>query len=185
MLSGDAAINVKITYKASFINALLNSFTMKIYAPAAVVITAAIDPYRSRGGMGIFSAIFVLSSLSRACLRSADKAVASAVVEEFFLALESREPARIKAAAPQMEDKLGMFEQFLGTLSRGFGWSVVETQGQKKFALVIVEIILPDEEEEAETVRLGVPVRYRRGRWKILSEITVTQNIGILPLSDS
>jgi len=43
--SGDAAVNVKIEYKASFIDYLLNGLTFSIYAPAKAHITGSIVKY--------------------------------------------------------------------------------------------------------------------------------------------
>ena len=39
---GTAAINVSITYKASFVNMLLNSISLRLYAPGTVEITGTI-----------------------------------------------------------------------------------------------------------------------------------------------
>ena len=49
----------------------------------------------------------------------------------------------------------------------------------------IVVVAIEPAHAEADPIRIGVPVRYRRGRWEILNDITVTQNIGIVPLNDS
>jgi hypothetical protein len=43
--SGDAAINVTVTYEASFVNILLNAVTLGIYAPATAVITGTVVSY--------------------------------------------------------------------------------------------------------------------------------------------
>lgn len=43
--SGDAAINVTIEYKASFIDLLLNGFTFGLYAPATATISGTVVSY--------------------------------------------------------------------------------------------------------------------------------------------
>ena len=45
--SGDAAVNVKIEYKASFINYILNGLTFGIYAPAQAHVTGSIVKYNN------------------------------------------------------------------------------------------------------------------------------------------
>ena len=142
-------------------------------------------PYRIRSGMGVCTILLLFSGLSPACLRNVDTTGAIAVVEAFFGALESREPARIGAVAPQLENHPVALEQLLNAFGDGVGWSIVETETRSSERSIIVVVAIEPTHAEAETVRIGVPVRYRRGRWEILNDITVTQNIGIVPLNDS
>lgn len=44
-LSGDAAINVRITYKATFTDFMASAFTLGIYTPATAVITGTVVSY--------------------------------------------------------------------------------------------------------------------------------------------
>jgi len=46
-LSGDAAINVTIVYKATFVDMLLNGLTGSLYAPAHAEITGTIVKYQN------------------------------------------------------------------------------------------------------------------------------------------
>lgn len=144
-------------------------------------------PYRIRSGMGVCTILLLFSGLSPACLRNVNTAGAVAVVEEFFSALESREPARIGAVAPQLENHPFVVEQLLNAFSDGVGWSVIgtETETRSSERSTIVVVAIDPAHAGADPIRIGVPVRYRRGRWEILNEITVTQNIGIVPLNDS
>ena len=142
-------------------------------------------PYRIRSGMGVCTILLLFSGLSPACLRNVGTAGAVAVVEEFFDALESREPARIGAVAPQLENHPFAVEQLLNAFGDGVGWSIVETETRSSERSTIVVVAIEPARAGADTIRIGVPVRYRRGRWEILNEITVTQNIGIVPLNDS
>jgi hypothetical protein len=43
--TGDAAVNVKIVYKATFVDILLNELTLGVYAPAHAQITGTIVKY--------------------------------------------------------------------------------------------------------------------------------------------
>ena len=43
--SGDAAINVKVTYESTFLNVLVNGITGGIYAPATATITGTVVTY--------------------------------------------------------------------------------------------------------------------------------------------
>ena len=137
--------------------------------------------------MGVCTILLLFSGLSPACLRTVDTTGAVAIVEAFFDALESRDPVRIGAVAPQLENHPGALEQLLNAFRDGVGWSIVETETEtrnnEKSTIVVVAI--EPAHAGVESVRIGVPVRYRRGRWEILNEITVTQSIGIVPLNDS
>jgi hypothetical protein len=43
--TGDAAVNVTVTYRATFVDILLNAITLNIYAPAHAQITGTIVKY--------------------------------------------------------------------------------------------------------------------------------------------
>lgn len=98
------------------------------------------------------------------------------LVEELFLALETREPARIQSVAPELEKVPGAIEQISDAFHNGIDWSIVETRRNGRSAIVIVDI-KPDN-PELRPVQIGVPVRFKRGEWEILNEITITQSIG-------
>ena len=135
-----------------------------------------VHPHPSRRGAGVFIALATLSTLFPACFRNVDPAGASVLVEELFLALETREPARIQSLAPQLEKVPGAIEQISDAFHNGIDWSIVETRRNGRSTVVIVDI-RPDD-PELGPVQIGVPVRFKRGEWEILNEITITQSIG-------
>lgn len=135
-----------------------------------------VHSHPSRRGVGVCAALAALSTLSPACFRNIDPAGASVLVEELFLALESREPARIQSVAPALEKVPGAIEQISDAFHNGIDWSIVETRRNGRSTIVIVDI-KPDD-PELRPVQIGVPVRFKRGEWEILNEITITQSIG-------
>lgn len=126
--------------------------------------------------MGVFITLAILSALFPACFRNVDPAGASVLVEELFLALETREPTRIQSIAPQLEKVPGAIEQISDAFHKGIDWSIVETRRNGRSTVVIVDI-KPDD-PELGPVQIGVPVRFKRGEWEILNEITITKSIG-------